>query len=201
MSPKNTGGGRPLGRRKGDPEQTRQAILSAARDVFGESGFERATIRAIATAADVDPALLIHYFDTKQNLFAVAHRFPFDPAEVLAAVVDAPLDQRGELLTRSYLTLLAGPSSPGISLLRASNTNDQAASIFRQLIANALHSHAGKLAPGPNSELRVALAVSQLVGVVVARQLIGVEALAETTLEDLIDAVSPTIQAYLDGPS
>ncbi|NIR34980.1 MAG: helix-turn-helix transcriptional regulator, partial [Actinobacteria bacterium] len=67
------------GRRPGDPGVTRAAILDAARAVFGELGFERATIRRIAASADVDPGLVLHYFGTKQGLFAAAHELPFDP--------------------------------------------------------------------------------------------------------------------------
>ena len=76
-------GPRQVGRRPGDPAVTRRAILGAARDRFGSVGFDRATIRAIATQADVDPALVIHHFKNKQQLFVAAHELPLNPGELI----------------------------------------------------------------------------------------------------------------------
>lgn len=199
MSRTNPNQDRAVGRRPGDPEDTRQTILTAARQVFSEVGFERGTIRAIAGAAGVDPALIIHHFRSKQNLFAAAHELPFDPSMLLAAVVDAPPEQRGELLARTYLGTIMAPSSPALSLLRAATTNEQAAAMLREFIADVFLVHAAALAPGPNSEERLALAGSQLIGLVIARELIGLAPLADAATEELIQAVAPTVQAYLDG--
>ena len=199
MTRTNPSRDRAIGRRPGDPEDTRQAILTAAREVFSEVGFERGTIRAIAGAAEVDPALVIHHFRSKQNLFAAAHELPFDPSMLLAAVVEAPPEQRGELLARTYLATIMAPSSPALSLLRAATTNEQAASMLREFIADVFLVHAPELAPGANSEERLALAGSQLIGLVIARELIGLAPLADAATEELIQAVAPTVQAYLDG--
>ncbi len=68
------------GRRPGNPAITRQSILEAARATFARAGYERATIRAIASAAAVDPALVHHYFGTKEELFVAAHEIPISPA-------------------------------------------------------------------------------------------------------------------------
>src|SRR5215469_17657819 len=78
------------GRRAGD-SGTREAILQAARAQFGERGYNAATIRGIAAAAGVDPALVHHYYGTKEKLFAAAMRLPVVPSEVIgAAVADRP---------------------------------------------------------------------------------------------------------------
>src|SRR5689334_16457158 len=51
---------------------TEARILDQARRLFAESGYDRTTIRAVATAADVDPGLVMHYFRSKEELFARA---------------------------------------------------------------------------------------------------------------------------------
>ena len=190
---------RPIGRRPGDPEDTRQQILAAARARFGALGFERATIRAIAEEAGVDPALVIHHFTNKRTLFVTAHELPLDPGQSLAAIAEQPREIHGELITRSYLTRFATPGSPVFSLLRASATNEDAAAMVRGFVESTLSEHGTALAEGPDPGLRLALVVSQLVGVVIAREIIGLAALRERPLEDIIQATAPVIQRYLSG--
>ncbi|MDJ0767926.1 MAG: TetR family transcriptional regulator [Ilumatobacter sp.] len=196
-----TSAAKPLGRRPGDPDETRRTILAAARRVFAAEGFDRATIRRIAAEADVDPALVNHHFGGKRSLFAAAHEFPVDPGEVLRSVVDAPPDERGVHLAAAFLSMAAGAGSPVLSLLRAAATDADAATMLREFVADAFLSHADVLAPGPNGRRRLALAGSHLIGMVVARNLVGISALADEPIDDLVAEVGPVIQRYLDEPS
>ena len=193
-------GARPVGRRPGDPDRTRAEILGAARQRFGSVGFDRATIRAIAADAGVDPALVIHHFSTKQQLFTAAHELPFDPTEVLGAVRDVAPEQRGELLARFYLTVVAAQGSPALSLIRTAATNDDAARMLREFVSATVLANAEWLAPGPGGELRLALAATQLMGLILARHIVGVEPVRSVEVEELVAAVAPTIQRYLDDP-
>jgi AcrR family transcriptional regulator len=192
---------RPVGRRPGDPDVTREAILDAARVAFGAVGFDRATIRAIAADAGVDPALVMHHFGTKQQLFAAAHSLPIDMPMLVQAVQAVPISQRGEFLTNLYLGLFAAQGSPMLSLLRAAATNEDAARMLREFIEDAVLSHADELAPGPDSRLRLATAASHLIGTIVGRVLLGVAPLADAELDELVALISPSIQRYLDDPS
>ncbi|MGO9658515.1 MAG: helix-turn-helix domain-containing protein, partial [Acidimicrobiales bacterium] len=70
------------GRRPGRPG-TRQAVLDGARRLFAERGYDGASVRDIAVAAGVDPALVHHYFGTKQELFLSVLGAPVDPAEMV----------------------------------------------------------------------------------------------------------------------
>ncbi len=81
------------GRRPGAPD-TRAEVLAAARASFAEKGFRGTTIRAVAAAAGVDPALVHHYFGTKDDLFVAALEIPVDPREILAPVVAAGAGRR-----------------------------------------------------------------------------------------------------------
>lgn len=192
---------RPVGRRPGDPDVTREAILTAARTAFGGVGFDRATIRAIAADAGVDPALVLHHFGSKQGLFAAAHSLPFDVAALRKTIVQTPIAERGELLARTYLTVFGAEGSPMLSLLRAAATHDEAARMLREFIGAAVLSHADEIAPGPESQLRLATAASHLIGTVIGRVLLGVAPLANATIDELVDLIGPTIQRYLDDPS
>ena len=78
------------GRRPGAPD-TRAAVLVAARASFAEQGYRGTTIRAVASTAGVDPALVHHYFGTKDDLFLAAMELPVDPREVIAHVIVGPL--------------------------------------------------------------------------------------------------------------
>jgi AcrR family transcriptional regulator len=190
---------RPLGRRPGDPEQTKSAILDAARGIFGRAGFDRATIRAVAAEADVDPALVIHHFGSKRGLFVAAHELPFDPAEFVTRIAAVPPDERGRRFTEAYLSMLDRPSSPALSLLRAATTDEDAARMLREFVTDTLLDRASELAPGDDGELRLALAASQLVGVAFGRHVLGLEPLREIPVDRLVDAIAPTVQRHLEG--
>ena len=189
---------RPLGRRPGDPAETKSAILAAAREVFGQAGFDRATIRAVAAEADVDPALVMHHFGSKRGLFVAAHELPFDPDELVSRIVAAPPGERGRRLTEAYLAMLDRPSSPALSLLRAATTDDDAARMLREFVTDTLLGRASELAPGDDAELRLTLAAAQLVGVALGRNVFGFEPLRELSVDRLVDAIAPTVQRHLD---
>lgn len=198
MSKQRTGKERPVGRRPGDSAQTKAAILTAAREAFSVDGFDRATIRSIATTAKVDPALVMHYFKSKQNLFAQAHELPFSPSELFAGVLELPSGLRAAELTRTYLSMLAFGPAPGLSLIRAAATNEDAARMMREFLSDALLTHASTLAPGSNGQRRLALVGAHLIGVAFARQILGLDVLKEADIDQLVNEISPAIQTYLD---
>lgn len=193
---------RPQGRRPGDPEQTKQAILGAARATFSAKGFDRATIRAIAAAAEVDPALVMHHFGNKRKLFVAAHQLPADPAAVFPTIAELPVEKRGEAAARMFLSLFANPGSPTISLLRAASTEPAAATMYRQFIEHTVIPNGLTILRDPerSGRLRMTLIASQLLGIAVARQIIEIDTLAKPDIEEIVSAVTPTIQAYIDGP-
>jgi AcrR family transcriptional regulator len=133
---------RAAGRRAGD-SGTREAILDAARRRFADHGYDGATIRAIAADAAVDPALVHHFFGSKEQLFVAAMRLPVAPGEILAALAPGARDpgvSTGEQLIR---TALAAWEEPGVratflGLLRSALTSEQAAAMLREFISEAV---------------------------------------------------------------
>lgn len=189
------------GRRPGNPEVTKQAILDAARTAFGELGYERATIRVIARRAGVDPALVHHYFGTKQTLFASAHELPFNPAELIARIATAKPENLGKEIARLYLTVVGAPDSPVLSLIRAAATNEAAARMMREFIEDLLLRSAANWIDAANARLRLTLVGSHMIGVVFARSIVGIPTLVALDVGTLIEAIGPTIDRYLMDPA
>ena len=184
------------GRRPGSADVTRREILDAAREIFGQAGFERATIRAIAAQADVDPALVHHHFGAKESLFAAAHQLP-DPEAVLEPIFTGPRHEMGERLTRFYLVAIAAPESPATSLLRAAATNEGAATMLREFLETSFLGAAERHLESDLPRRRMALCGSHLIGLVFGRAILKLPELAEPSVEELVPLIAPAIQRYL----
>ncbi|MGY1855014.1 TetR/AcrR family transcriptional regulator [Modestobacter sp. SYSU DS0290] len=192
---------RSTGRRPGNPG-TREAVLAAARDAFAERGFDAASIRSIATAAGVDPALVHHYFGSKDKLFLAAVEAPADPAELLPEVLAGGTAELGANVVRMLLRVWDGPARVGgLALVRSAVSNEWTARLLREfLTAQVLRRVLGTLdLPPAEAEARGALAASQLVGVVMTRYVLRIEPLASAGPEELVAAIGPTVQRYLTG--
>jgi AcrR family transcriptional regulator len=189
------------GRRPGNPD-TRDAVLAAARAAFAEKGFDGATIRGIASAAGVDPALVHHYFGNKDKLFLAAIEAPANPAELLPEVLAGGRDNLGENVVRLLLRVWDGPMRPAaLALVRSAVGNEWTARLLREfLVSQVLRRVVGTLGlPTAEREARGSLAASQLIGLVMARYVLKVEPLASATPESLVAAIGPTVQRYLTG--
>ncbi|MCG5215355.1 TetR/AcrR family transcriptional regulator [Streptosporangium soli] len=192
-----TGRRRP-GRRPGTAD-TRGEILAAARRIFAEKGFDKATIRGIAREAAVDPALVHHYFDSKDGVFVAAMQLPMDPAVVIPRVLEGPRDEVGERLVRMILTITSEPANrePILALMRTAMTNEQAVSMIREFISHAI---LGRVVAALGvSPLRMEVAFAQLFGVVMMRYIVELQPLASVGVEELVEVLAPTIQRYIDG--
>jgi AcrR family transcriptional regulator len=189
------------GRRPGKPD-TREAVLAAARTAFAELGFDGASIRLIAGAAGVDPALVHHYFGSKDKLFLAAVQAPADPAEMLPEVLAGGTAELGGNVVRMLLRVWDGPGrTAGLALVRSAVGNEWSARMLREfLTAQVLRRVVGTLdLPPHEADARAALVASQLVGVVMTRYVLRMEPLASASPEELVAAIGPTVQRYLTG--
>jgi AcrR family transcriptional regulator len=195
----SSAGKRP-GRRPGD-SGTRQAILVAARAQFAARGYDGASLRAIARDAGVDPALVLHYFGSKEELFTVAMAWPFDPDRAVAEVVEGPRAQLGRRLATFFLAIWDDPVTrePIMGMLRAATTSDHAAGLLRQTVGQQLLGPLAAEVGGDDAPLRLNLCMSHLVGVGIARYIVAVDPLASLPTEELVDHLAPTLQRYLTG--
>ncbi|ODR11786.1 TetR family transcriptional regulator [Mycolicibacillus koreensis] len=175
-------------------QRTRRRILTAAREVFATMGFERATIRAIATAADVDKSSVIQYFGTKEQLFREAVSWVI-PIEQIT--VEDPA-QTAENMARGMLNAWAAePNSPMTVLLRAAMTSEIAAEILRtNVTAQAVDSLAGQINT-PDARLRSVLVGAILMGIASQRYILRMPDLAEADTEEILTLVTPLLRQLI----
>ncbi|MEV4469960.1 TetR family transcriptional regulator [Nonomuraea salmonea] len=186
------------GRRPGSAD-TRGEILAAARKVFAEKGFDKATVRGIAREAGVDPALVHHYFATKEGMFVAALRLPVTPEEVIPLLLEGPREEIGTRLVRMLLRVTSEPETrePMVALLRSAMTHEQSATMFREFISNALLYQVADRLGVPH--LRVEAAFAQMFGVILARYVLKLEPLASASHDELVELLGPTVQRYFCG--
>jgi AcrR family transcriptional regulator len=189
------------GRRPGR-SVTRGAILAAARRQFAELGFDRTTMRSVAAEADVDPALVSHYFGSKQQLFLEVVELPFDPAAVLPGLLAGDRRKVGERLARLFMSVLDNPDARDrwIGMIRAAASEPAAAETLREILTQRVFVPLAETLGVEDAQLRATLVGSQIVGLVMARHVVGVEPLASLPSEDVARVVGPTLQRYLTQP-
>ncbi len=188
------------GRRPGRPG-TREQILDAARSRFAETGFDRTSIRSIALAADVDSALVHHYFGTKRALFLAAIAIPIDPKIVLADVVDAPIGELGERFLRAVLGVWESPHREGLLAAFRSAISGESVGLVRSFLTEVVLTEIGHRVDTPvgTAPVRAALVASQVAGLLISRYLLELAPLATLDPEVVVSLVAPTLQRYLTG--
>jgi AcrR family transcriptional regulator len=182
---------------------SRQALLDAARQLFAEVGYERATMRAVAARAGVDPALAYHYFDGKHGLLEAAVAPPAGAAQLMEPF-SGPAGQAGEALVRRLLHLWDSDRllrEQGEALLRIGlGPDDTAAERFRDMQGAFTLAVVGDVMAGDQRELRAALIRAHVTGLFIARYMLKLPGLATAPHEALIATEGSVIQRYLTGP-
>lgn len=185
------------GRRPGSSD-TRQVILDSARARFATAGYTGATIRKIASDAGVDASLVMQFFGSKDELFREVMAVTPSALSRISDAFEGPADTLGERVTRAFLGVWDGEpaeSEPFIAMLRAAISNEQASAQLRELIqtrvVHDLGTRFGDVA------VRIELVSSMLIGVVVGRHIVHVEALVELDRESLVRLIAPAVQTLL----
>ncbi len=191
------------GRRPGSPD-TRDQVLDAARRQFAELGYPRATLRSIAREAGVDARLVTHYFGSKQQLFMATLDFPIDPASLVSDSLheaDHHGESLGVTLIRKILTRLEDPAAASTvtGLMRAAATEQAAADLVRAFISDRLIAPALEGFGLSAEPLRGGLVGSQIGGLILGRYVLGIEPLKQASIDELSQAIGPTVERYLTG--
>jgi AcrR family transcriptional regulator len=186
------------GRRPGTPD-TRDAILAVARRRFATHGYDATSLRGIAADAQVDPALLIHYFGTKEGLFTEATGFPVRLSELLSDLDGATTREAAQTLVRGYLQVVDSDQSRNaiLALIRSAVSNEKAATMLREFLTAELLSSLAAMSDFPNAPLRASLVAAQLVGIAMLRHVVRVEPVAKASPDEIVELVAPVIERYL----
>lgn len=177
-------------------QPTRDRILDAARSLFGEVGFERCTVRAVAAAAGIHPSLVMRYFTDKEGLFAAAVRFDLRFPDLSTI----PPNQRGQAMAEHFISRWegshAGTELP--ALLRIAVTHprgrDQLFEIFREQVAPSVY----KLVSPERAPLCSALIATQAIGLAFTRYVIKLPVVVALSATQLVEHIGATFQGYLD---
>ncbi|MGZ5364548.1 MAG: TetR/AcrR family transcriptional regulator [Mycobacterium sp.] len=191
--------GRPPG-----TSDTRERILTSARELFARNGIDKTSIRSIAADADVDPALVHHYYGTKTQLFAAAIRIPIDPMQVIGPLQQIPVEEIGYTLPLLLLPLWDSEMGKGFiatlrSILAGSDAWDT--SLVRSFLQEVIAKEVGSRVDNPpgSGPIRVQFVASQLVGVVMARYILELDPFKSLPVEQIAETIAPNLQRYLTG--
>ena len=182
--------------RKTKSERTRDAILEAARTLFAEKGYDGTTVRDIAAAANIDPAMVIRYFGGKDLLFARAADIDLRLPDISAL----PRANVGETLVRHFLFMWeddAG-SSPLPIALRSAASNELAAERLREIFASQVAPVIARLA-GQDTPAVAGLVATQILGLAFARYVLKLPPVVALPRDRLVEEVGRSIQGYIDG--
>lgn len=186
------------GRPPGGDGRNRDRILAAARQEFAAKGFRGATMRSIAATAEVDIALLAHYFGNKEGIFTATIELPADAHTALAGVLTSPAQQQGERLCRYYLGLWEDPATQDQMqiLARSAASNEQATQRIRDLLTGTI-TDPDLATIISNRQVGFTLAMAHLLGIAFVRHLARLPALADLDFETLITRTAPVVQHHL----
>ena len=174
-------------------DATKSAILAAARERFAAEGYERATIRAIANAADIDPAMVMRYFGSKERLFAAAAEF------------DLRLPDLGGIRRRDVGAVLVGHFLDRwegddilLALLRAAASQEAAAARMQEVFAEQVTPLVVELCPDPSdAPRRAGLVATQMIGLATCRYLLRLPPVVALTRAEITAWLGPTVQRYV----
>ncbi|MGH3660780.1 MAG: TetR family transcriptional regulator [Micromonosporaceae bacterium] len=177
-------------------DTTKAGILAAARERFAADGYERATIRAIALQAGIDPAMVMRYYGDKASLFAAAAEFDLRLPD-LAAV---PRDQVGSTLIRHFLDRWEGDEIL-MALLRAASTQQAAVERVREIFAAQVAPAIAQVCPDPaQAPVRAGLVAAQSLGLAMCRYVLSLPPVVAMDREEIVAWIGPTLQRYLTAP-
>ena len=188
--------GRPPG-----TSDTRERILTSARELFARNGIDKTSIRAIAADAGVDPALVHHYFGTKTQLFAAAIHIPIDPMAVIGPLRKFPSSGSATRCRATWLPLWDSELGKGFIATLRSILAGNDVSLIRSFLQEVIAAEVGTRVDNPpgSGRIRVQFVASQLVGVVMARYILELDPFRSLPVEQIAETIAPNLQRYLTG--
>ncbi len=175
--------------------------MAEARRQFGEAGYAPTTLRSVAAGAGVDPRLVLHYFGSKRGLFLEAVELPMDPSAIASLALRGESGTVGERVAALILSVLDDPTSRDVlmGILRSAVTDAEAAGLVRDILSERVLLPIAREVSADRPELRASMVASQVIGLAIARHVVGLEPVASASRETLIAALAPAITHYLEG--
>jgi AcrR family transcriptional regulator len=178
-------------------------ILAAAREAFAETGWAGTTIRAVARAADVDPALVYHYFGSKEGLLDAATNPPQRWLENIAKTWTTPVPELGAALLRLMLGAWADEEIGPVlrSVLQTAAHEPSTREKLRRVVEASLMGVSQLGVDEGDRTVRSGLVASQIMGLAMMRYIWKIEPVASMSDDELVAAIAPNLQRYIEGDS
>ena len=176
-------------------QPTRDRILEAARLIFGRDGYDHATIRGIATEANINPAMVMRYYRNKETLFAAVTEFKID----MAAYVDVPKSRLGETMVRRVLEIWENPATGASrrAMLLTAMSNEAARVRFLEQTRGQYAELLKQFGTTKQGASVAALIGTQILGLQVSRYILRLPEIVSQSHEYLIREVGRTLQSYM----
>jgi AcrR family transcriptional regulator len=182
--------------------ESKQRILQVARELFNQHGYGSTTVRAIATAAGVDPAMVFYFFGTKQNLFSAVIDMSGNVPPAIESLFAGSLDTIGERIVRTLLENLdKSDRTPLVMLTRSAPGDPQSEALLREFIDREITDRLAALLDTPDAALRAGMVNVQILGLAVARYIVHLEPIASSSVDELVTTFGPLVQHCLTGPT
>jgi AcrR family transcriptional regulator len=182
--------------------ESKQRVLEIARELFGQNGYSGTTVRAIATAAGVDPAMVFYFFGTKQGLFSAVIDMSDKVPPAIESIFDGGLGTIGERIVRTLVENLdKSGRTPLIMLTRSAPTDPQSEALLREFIDREITDRLAALLGTPDAALRAGMVNVQILGLAVARYIVHIEPIASASVDELAAMFGPLVQHCLTGPT
>lgn len=180
---------------------TREAIAAAARRLFAEQGYRRTSLRGVAAEAGVDPRLVLHFFGSKQALFVSVVDLPFEPADTFDRLLASGAPGVGRRLATFLVSILEDPDRNSVvtGMVRAAASEEDAVQMIREAVTERLLTPLAQRVGREDAQFRAGLVSSQIVGMVMARHVVGLDPLVRATGPQLVGALAPVFEHYLTG--
>ena len=176
----------PVKRQPGRPSSksvdTRGAITKAATEQFRDLGYEKTTIRSVATAAGVDPKLVMHYFGNKQKLFVETMGVPMTVQRAVSVLKLTPKPLRGRALAEAIFQAQKNEEDAQlVGMIRAAATEPEAAEMIRELYVKEAMLKVVQALELDNAELRAVMLTSLLSGFVFTSRIVHLQDLSSAS--------------------
>lgn len=188
------------GRRPGGSD-TRERILTAARERFLADGYQTVTLRSVAAAAGVDGALPSYFFGSKQGLFAASMSLAVNPADVLDPLLAGESDGLAERVLRGMLGVWDNPTSgpPLRTMLTTAMTDPALTRLVREAVGRELIDRLTARFGGPDGPEHAAAFSSQVAGLILSRYVLELEPIASMTPDAIVHRCAPALQTIVDA--
>jgi len=181
--------------------ESKQRVLQVARELFDRNGYSGTTVRAIATAAAVDPAMVFYFFGTKQGLFSAVIDMSDSVPPAIESIFAGGLDTLGERVVRTLVENLdKSDRAPLVMLTRSAPTDPRSEALLREFIDREITDRLAALLDAPDAVRRAGMVNVQILGLAVARYIVRIEPIASASVDELAAMFGPLVQHCLTGP-